>query len=392
MKKTIALVGLNNFNNMGDQIIAETMEFLVQKNREDKIETYFVDINPYDSYCKVHLPFRFKCFNLIRKLEHFAKYTMHSEKALYWIQYFSWKIKLYKYYKQQLKKADAVIFSGGAFIKYHTQELNYLVDMIIGIAMNKGIPVMMSGMGIEGYSPTDLRCQKLKNAINRPCVKVITTRDNLSLLNEKYIVNKSIITALVGDPAFYIPECYQIEKKKSNVIGIGVIRSDNFLKYGINFTEDQVMTLYQELIKELEKRNMPWKLFSNGFTSDYQFGLQLLESLGIDNSKFMPRPKNTKEFINMVSEFGFIIGARLHAIITAYSLDIPAIGLVWNEKIELFGELIDKKQNFMNVNEINAQYIVDTLEKKRNDCYDVEQRSQLKKLTDKYIDTFINML
>ncbi|MDH5161285.1 polysaccharide pyruvyl transferase family protein [Heyndrickxia oleronia] len=392
LMKRIALVGLNNFNNMGDQIIAETMQYLVQKNRVDKVETYFVDINPYDSYCKVQLPIRFKIFNLIRKLEYFAEKVIHSNKGLYYIQYISWKIKLYRYYKKQLENADAVIFSGGAFIKYRTQELNYLVDMITKISMDKGIPVMMSAMGVEGYSPTDLRCQKLKTALNRPCVKIITTRDNLSLLNEKYIVNKSIITALVGDPAFYIPEYYQKKKKQSDIIGVGIIRSDIFLKYGINYTEDNVMNLYKEIIKELEKRKINWKLFSNGFTSDYQFGVQLLESLKVDKGKYMPRPKSTHEFIEMISNFDAIIGARLHACITAYSLDIPSIGLVWNEKLELFGELIGKKENFINVNQFDAKHIVETLQKNRNDYYDIKQRNVLKGLTEEYIERFITML
>ncbi|WP_181469852.1 polysaccharide pyruvyl transferase family protein [Paenibacillus sp. MDMC362] len=391
MKKKIALVGLNNFNNMGDQIISETMQYLVQKNWDDKVETYFVDINPYDSYCKANIPFRFKCFNMIRKLESISRYFKRPDDVTYYIQYFSWKIKLYKYYEQQLRKADAVIFSGGAFIKYHTQELNYLVDMIIRIATKQGIPVMMSGMGIEGYSPTDRRCQKLKEAINRSCVKMITTRDNLPLLNEKYIVNKSIITALVGDPAFYIPERYQIERQRTNRIGIGIIRSDNFIKYGINFSEEQVLNLYQEIIKELEKRKLPWTLFSNGFTSDYKFGLQLLDSLEMDHSNFLPRPRNTAEFVSMVSQFDFIVGARLHAIITAYSLDIPAIGLIWNEKLALFGTLIGKEQNFLSVTETNAQHIVDIIEEKRNDYYDEKQREKLKELTNKYIDIFIDM-
>ncbi|MFH5778024.1 polysaccharide pyruvyl transferase family protein [Heyndrickxia oleronia] len=392
MKKKIALVGLNNFNNMGDQIIADTMQFIVSKNRENDIRTYFVDINPYDSYCKVNLPFRFKCFNLIRKLEHFVVDKLHSDKLLYYIQNCSWKIKLFRYYKKQLKNADAVIFSGGGFIKYRTQELNYLVDMITKIAMNKGIPVMMSAMGVEGYSPTDLRCQKLKRAINRPCVKVITTRDNLALLNEKYIVNESIITALVADPAFYIPECYQIEKKDSHIVGIGVIRSDIFLKYGVNYSEKDVINLYQGVIKELEKRNIEWKLFSNGLSSDYKFGIQLLESMEIDSSKYMSLPKSPKELVEVISQFSAIIGARLHACITAYALDITSIGLVWNEKLEFFGELIGKRENFINVDQFNAKYIVDTLVKKRNDNYDVKQRNELKHLTEKYIEMFINMI
>ena len=396
MVKKVALVGLNNFNNMGDQVIAETTQYLVQRDREDQIESYFVDISPYDSYCAVYLPLRFRIFNLFKKLEalffgqNAPLQNAPLRRSIYYLQKTAWKIKLYKYYKQQLEKADAVVFSGGGFIKFRTQELNYLVDMIIQISMNKGIPVMMSAMGVEGYSQTDPRCQQLKTAINRPCVKVITTRDHLLLLNKEYIVNPSIITDLVGDPAFYSPECYQIEKKQSNVVGIGVIRSDIFLKYGIAYSENEVLKLYQEILMDLEKRKINWLLFSNGLTSDYQFGIKLLDSLGMDKRKYMPRPEETKDFVKMISEFDAIIGARLHACITAYSLDIPVIGLVWNEKLKLFGELIGKQDNYIEVEQLNAHHIVDSLERVRNDRYDIKQRNELKILTTLYIDKFLN--
>ncbi|HWL24549.1 MAG TPA: polysaccharide pyruvyl transferase family protein [Ureibacillus sp.] len=391
MKKRIALVGLNNFNNMGDQIIAETMQYLVKKNAEANVDVFFVDISPYDSYCKMYLPFRFKCFNAIRKLENIAN-ALHSNKILYFIQYFSWKIKLYRYFKQQLKNADAIIFSGGGFIKYRTQELNYLVDLVTKIANDKGIPVMMSGMGIEGYSATDIRCQKLKRAINRSCMKIITTRDNLNLLNERYITNKSIKTALVGDPALYIPETYKIKKKSSKIIGLGIIRSDIFIKYGIKFSQKELTELYKNIIRELNERNINWKLFSNGLKSDSEFGLKILKDLGIDTDKYVPIPKSSKELVKIVSEFDAIIGARLHACITAYSLDIPCIGLVWNEKLEYFGKLIAKEKNFINVNQLDAKYIVDSLEKIINETYDLEQRYELKKLTKLYIDDFVSMV
>lgn len=41
---------------------------------------------------------------------------------------------------------------------------------------------MMNGVGIEGYSETDIRCQRLKKAINQDCFKVITTRDDIDTL------------------------------------------------------------------------------------------------------------------------------------------------------------------------------------------------------------------
>lgn len=385
-KKKIALVGLNKVNNMGDQIIAETTQYLIEKKFNDEIETYLVDMSPYDSYCKLHLPIRFKVFNLIRSFESFFS---HDEKVLYYLQYFSWRIKLLNYYKHHLEFVDAVIFTGGGLIKYNNQELNYLIDLITNICLTKNIPVMFNAVGVEEYSENDQRCQKLKNAINRPCVRVITTRDDLKMLKERYIYNKSIVTGLVGDPAFYIPERYSVRRKEKGLIGLGVIRSDIFIKYGINFDEKQVLYLYQSIISEFERRSIDWKIFSNGFTSDHQFAVELLNSLGFDKSKVVTRPKSTAEYINTVSEFDAIIGARLHACITAYSLDIPVVGLIWNPKLRLFGKMIEKENCFLDSEQFEPQTIVNLLQEELESQYDEEGRNLSKIETEKYLIDFI---
>ena len=91
--------------------------------------------------------------------------------------------------RTRIKDLDAIVFTGGGFIKYKTQGLNYIDELILKTARRRDIPVMMNAVGVEGYSETDIRCQRLKKALNSDNVRVITTRDDIDTLNDHYITN-----------------------------------------------------------------------------------------------------------------------------------------------------------------------------------------------------------
>lgn len=142
----------------------------------------------------------------------------------------AYHIQFLRYYLQTVKNADYVIYAVGA-LKYSTQNFSYSFNLINRIANKHKIPVLMSAMSIEKPNPNDWRYRQLISAVNLPCVRMITTRDGihgLERLNQYYIKRQNIVTDYVGDPALWAPECYQIDKNKdSNVIGIGLIRTES---------------------------------------------------------------------------------------------------------------------------------------------------------------------
>ncbi|WP_400162318.1 polysaccharide pyruvyl transferase family protein [Brevibacillus sp. TJ4] len=391
--KRVALVGLNNFNNIGDQIISETTEYLVRQCGIEGIEPYFVDMNPYDSYCREHLKVPFYASNLIAKWKGPLSTLPNGETLGYWVEYTAARVRLFNYFQACLKDADAILFSGGAFIKYKTQGLNFLVDLITEIADDRNIPVMMSAMGVEGYSEENINCQKLKAAINRSCVKRITVRDDFALLRDKYMTNTDIVIRPVGDPAFWIPECYQITREPQEMVGLGVIRSDNFRRYGVDFSESDVMRLYQDIIHNLEQSGIEWRLFSNGLTSDYRFGVELLESLGYaPEEKFVPRPQSSAELLHTLKQFKAVIAARLHACISAYALDIPTIGLVWNDKLTQFGRMFIKEDFFPPVNQLTGEIVVAKLKEAMEFTYDRNKRQEWREATRAELHSFLQSI
>ena len=389
--KRIAVVGLYSIPNMGDLILCEATQYLIKTIRDD-VEIVPVDVCP--RYKKDYHGLEYVKYRISRKMKTMAekkyKYEDNSIER-YRFEYNMWRIRLYRYYKKKLSDVDAIMFAGGGFLKFRTQGLNYYVEMIIKIAELKNIPVMMNGVGIEGYDETDIRCQKLKKAINSDVVKVITTRDDIDILKEHYIENPRILISRVGDPALWTPECYNIQRaEKRERLGINIIRGKVFQDYGNKSSYEELKRFYKDLIIELDRQGEKWILFSNGMKGDQQFGREVLQELGKKVSEnLLPAPKTSRDLLEMIRSFSAIFGARLHACITAYSMDVPVVGFIWNEKTRIFARVIKKSSNFFEESDMDVKKICKKLLEARHEQYETEIREEMKALTVKYMKQFL---
>ena len=392
--KKVAVIGLYAIKNAGDNILCEATQYLI-KQKNPEVQIVEVDVNPrIKSYKGLELiPFWISKV-LIRVSGSIFKYE-NSSRFRYYYEYFMWWLKINHKFKTQLKDVDAIVFAGGGFLKFRTQGLNYYVEQIMKIARKNNIPVMMNGVGIEGYSETDIRCQRLKKAINQDCFKVITTRDDIDTLKNNYIVNPNIKIAHVGDPAIWVPECYNMKRNEnpSNVVGINVIRGRVYQAYGNTLSEFELLNFYKKLVQGVEERGWDWVLFSNGMAADQKFGAMLLRALGCsDRRKILPTANNSVEFLEQIRSFKLVFGARLHACITSYALDVPVVGLIWSEKLRIFADVIGKKDSFFEENELNIDNILDAMEREMNSNYDKTIRDDLRTRTKNYLEMFMDML
>ena len=106
--------------------------------------------------------------------------------------------------KNKLKNVDLIVFCGGGLIIFQRQEFPYYLNDITSVADQLGIPVAFSATGVEGYDPKDIRCRILKTAVNRECVKFISTRDDYDTLINCYSENPNTIRKKSCDPAFWV--------------------------------------------------------------------------------------------------------------------------------------------------------------------------------------------
>ena len=137
------------------------------------------------------------------------------------------------------------------------------------------------------------------------------------------------------------------------------------MRYGeYNLNERDFENIIIELIKELEKRGYKWKLFCNGMSGDYEFCMKILAALGLQQEVYLaPIPNTTKEFVELLCGFKAVIGGRMHAMISSWSLDIPIATYVWSNKLKFFCQDVGVKDIFLEKEDISANNLVAAIEK-----------------------------
>lgn len=267
---------------------------------------------------------------------------------------------------EYLRHADLIIFVGGGLIKYKREKLYHFIPQIISEAHQRGIPVFINCAGVEGYDDHDERCQALKMAVNDSCVKGITIRDDFKTFCDCYLTTHKEWLGKVMDPAAFSGETYNINRiKTSNVIGLGVARYGLFEDYGFKeVTEEKMLCFWKDTIELLEQQGNEWEIFGNGLLADYEFQVKLLKYIDRESEiqkRIVRRPAYAKELANTIANYKGIIACRLHANIIAYSLGVPSIGLVWNEKLLFWGRDLGLEERFLLPEQLKGSIAVERL-------------------------------
>ncbi len=379
--KKVALMGLCNYENMGDQIIARTLYYLI-RTIDGGYEPYYVNFQPE------RIGYKYEKYKSRRKKVENKGLGQLEHKLIYLIM----KDFVAEYYKENLQKADALIFSCGSF-KYGTQNLWTTYSIAVEYAQKYNVPVMFDAMNIQDYNGKDWRCRFLKKHANYDCVKMISSRDGdcgVRKLEEYYIEKSGISLLPVGDPAFWVKECYGIEHSPGEVIGINLIRNGIFKDYGADISDERLMEFYYEIIKALEEKGYKWEFFTNGMKKDKEFGENVMKKYGIDIvSHKIKVPATDRELVEIIAGYKAIVGARLHACITAYSLDIPFSGFYWDKKMIHFAEEAEIKENFCTLNELNGEKVVEKLENSMKTRFNEDIRNDWKEKTRQSLIKFL---
>ncbi|MGH1609113.1 polysaccharide pyruvyl transferase family protein [Vibrio parahaemolyticus] len=376
--KKLVMVGYTHDTNLGDQVIADSAEYLIKKNiidNEFSVERFNLNYsNEFNSFKKL----RRKVINKI-----LSRLSSSSS--------FDYKVGCYKRdYKNKFNDASAIVFSGGGMIKFKYQDCWAHISALVDTVANKPCPIFFNAVGVEGYDQSNYKCRLLKESLNHSAIKMVTTRDDLSLLNDGYIENGYIKTAQVADSAVFSSEVYGIQKKSRDVVGLGLVRARIFKDNGIDLDRTQVIELYASLISGLEARGQSYQLFTNGLKSD----VDILEDLETYLGKQLNviEPQTPRELVELISTFKCTIAARLHACIISYSLTVPVVGLVWNNKVKMFGECIGYPERFFSHQDFDANEIIDRLTLSVTEGYEPNHYERYRETVNTSINKMISMI
>ena len=396
MRRTIGVVGLLTNENVGDYLLVEASKHLLRAHDPDTM-LVDIDVDPKNESVRSGMRrLNFRVAAIMKAFEGPVLSLVRIPRLAYLYQYAYWRTKLGWYFDERIRDLDAIVFTGGGFIKYKTQGLNYIDELILTTARRRGIPVMMNAVGVEGYSETDIRCQRLKRALNFENVKVITTRDDIDTLDNRYITNPDTITERVGDPVFWLGDMEIVERsagdradRPGNRIGINLINPQNFSAYGGDISPDAVINFYRNLIAELQWLDADFFLFSNGMTVDQTFGRSLVATMNLRSDQLAHRPTTSAEFVNLVAGFDIILSGRMHAGITAYAIDVPVVGLIWGEKLQFLTEITGLRDRYFTEHELDFAKIARMLVSNDLPQPDLERRTELRERTRRRLAAFV---
>lgn len=265
---------------------------------------------------------------------------------------------------EQAAYADAIVFAGGGLVKFQQENLYRQVTELIMEAEKYHIPVFLNAVGVEGYDARDERCKMLVEALNQPCVKAISVRDDIDCLKKHYLHQTTVRVRAVYDPAIWSVNTYHMKGKVikgRKYIGLGVARDTLFADYGIpSVNHEFLLKLWKDITILLESRGYEWKIFTNGLDQDEKFAEEVLQEIG--HGQKCVQPFNASDLVNEISEMDGMIACRMHSNIIAYALGIPSIGLVWNDKMIFWGEKCGYPERFLSYSDFKAEKVVDALE------------------------------
>ena len=150
--------------------------------------------------------------------------------------------------------------------------------------------------------------------------------------------------------------------------------------------------IYVQLIKLVDAKGWKWSVFTNGMASDWKVLKKLHQSIGFSDEHIVQQYASAKDFVEKVSHFDVVFGARLHACITSVAIGVPVVGFIWEKKLKYFSETMRISEFFFNPKEMTAEKIVKKLEEALQFDFDLENKDNYKQKTLDSIKTFVTLL
>lgn len=277
---------------------------------------------------------------------------------------------LLEHARRAISRADVVVFGGAPLFNYRYQSFYLRTIRTLELANEYDVPVIFSSIGVEPYSATDGRSQQLKQALELPVVRQITTRDDLKSVTD-YLAATDVPSALVADPAVFADSVFEKAGKRAQggneargrIIGLVVTRAGIFKDNGIDFSETDQRRFWLDVISELGAKGDDYRLFTTGHFTDEIFLDSLVRHHGVPVKKAAVTLNSPEELISELQNCDGVIAYRLHASITSFAYGIPSIGLSWNFKVPDFYRSMGYPERAIAANDWNAEHVVASLDR-----------------------------
>ncbi len=264
--------------------------------------------------------------------------------------------------------SDIIFFAGGGLFGFSYLNLFDYTEKIVEIADKKKIPVIFSSMGINNMDATPESEKRIEKLLNKSCVRAFSGRENIDFFKKYVHSNTQYVPQLVADPAVWVRDIYSryLTTSRDKIVGINVVRGGLFKDNGNVWNIDEEMAYLNGLKELLDKAHIKYRFYTNGSVLDNNALRYFAKTYQISEESLI-FPHSTREFIETVGKFKAVIAIRMHSAIVSYSLGIPSICLVWNEKIPHFYQNIGYEDRALPLSQWTCENVYESLQKLLND-------------------------
>ena len=357
----ILVLGAYHSSNLGDPVICDCVADSLRR-RFPEAEVCCHDlihralpalgqVSPMSAGRKTHLR---------RKLRFWVTEHTPFDASLRWETY---RLKKHSEYLDNLCAQGwdlAVVAGGQLLMDSYALFLAHAIEQLTA----RDVPVICNALGV-GPSCSGAVCARLGAALAHPRVTHISCRDDVALTQKRYAPGKDIHGTT--DPALYAGWTYGVARDtERKTVGLGILFP--------GFTpEKQTLAFWQGVIRGLEAKQTPWQMFTNGDPLDLSYAREILASMpelqGREAELIRLRDIKPGDLVRTVAGYGGVIAARLHSNILAAALDIPAVAVVWDDKLPAFYEKIGRPGRCVTV-DTDADTVLRILGEAQQNGYD----------------------
>ena len=298
--------------------------------------------------------------------------------------------------KKEMKKTKLLLFGGGSLLQDVTSSKSLIYYLgIIKLAQKCNIKTMLYANGV---GPINKKFNRKLAAKILNKVDVITLRDDKSDEELKVMGVTKPKIVITADPAFTLDADSSLSGGYfTRMAGVPtgtklcVVSVREWKKSALDF-EDELAKLCDYMVEE-------YNIFPLFVPMQYPLDIEISKKV-IDKMQhpayIITRELSVPEMFSVLSEIEFIVGMRLHSLIYATTLEIPAMALVYDPKVSAFMDSINQTDwvDVENFSYESAKKVIDVIisskeEKKANIKMTNEK---LKNLADKNGDYAIELL
>lgn len=244
--------------------------------------------------------------------------------------------------KKAMKNSKMLLFGGGSLLQDVTSSKSLLYYLaIINMADRCGIKIMLYANGI-GPITKKLNRHFAAKILNK--VDIITLRDDKSDEELKKLGVTKPKVIITADPAFTIDtnvsfsgEYYTKRAGVPEGTKLCVVSIRDYSKFSPDFTGEMAKFCDYAIHKhKIYPLFVPMQ-----YPADIEISKKVMDKMH-GKSYIINRELSVAEMFSVMSEAELVIGMRLHSLIYATTLAIPAMALVYDPKVSAFMESLNQ--------------------------------------------------